>query len=75
MNVKVVTSKDHQKIASPSLANSIVPLPEALVRPSLPPSPEIVATDISRDDNGGASGGIGGGRWDNKEYRNKEREL
>ena len=60
MNVKVVRSKEHREIASPSLANSIVPLPEALVRPSLRPSPEIVVADISRDDNGGASGRTGG---------------
>jgi len=75
MNVKVVTSKEHQKIASPSLvANSIAPLPEALVRLSLLLSLGIVASDISKDDNRGASSRTGGGRWD-KEYRNKEREM
>ena len=50
----------------------VLPLPEALVWLSLPLLLEIVATDISPDDDGGPSMSDRGGWWHNKEYRKYE---
>jgi len=57
------------------LVRYLIPLPEALLRMSLPLPGKIVTTDVSRCDNEDSRSVSTGGGWAIKNARNQEREL
>ena len=70
-----ITPKESTAGAKIYFVQCLVPLPEALLRMSLPLPGKIVTTDVSRCGNGGAKAyECRGGGWGMKNARNRERE-